>query len=66
LHELQIDDEANAGEISAADDDRVSEKSNDDEDDRRKQEIERKTLANVIDYDEWLEAQTQKEIERQS
>jgi len=42
----------------------VSEKSNDDEDDRVKKEIQDKTLANVVDYDDWLEARTQKEIER--
>ena len=44
----------------APDDSRVSEKSNDDEDDKRteqiRQEITKKTLANVIDYDDWLEA----------
>ena len=46
--------------------DKVSEKSNEDEDEKRKKEIQEKTMANVIDYDEWLEKQTQKEIERLS
>lgn len=46
--------------------DKVSEKSNDDEDEKRKKEIQDATLANVVDYDDWLEARTQKEIERQS
>ena len=36
----------------------VTEKSNEDEDERREKEIERKTMANVLDYDEWLEAKT--------
>ena len=44
----------------------VSERSDDDEDDREKEIIKQQTLANVVDYDEWLEAKTQKEIERQS
>ena len=46
--------------------DKVSEKSGEDEDEKRKKEIQEKTMANVIDYDEWLEKQTQKEIERLS
>lgn len=36
----------------------VSERSDDDEDEKRKKEIEKKTMANVIQYDDWLEAQT--------
>ena len=46
--------------------DRVSEKSYENEDEIRNREIEKKTMANVTNYDDWLEAQTQKEIERQS
>ena len=46
--------------------DRVSEKSCENEDEIRNREIEKKTMANVTNYDDWLEAQTQKEIERQS
>ena len=44
----------------------MSEKSNEDEDEKRQREaeIEQKTMACVMDYDEWLEVQTQKEIER--
>ena len=57
-------------------DDAVSERSNDDEDETRKKDIdddedetrkkdiEQKTMANVTSYDDWLEAKTQKEIER--
>ena len=46
--------------------DRVSERSYENEDEIRNREIEKKTMANVTNYDDWLEAQTQKEIERQS
>ena len=53
-------------EADGDDDNSISEKSNDDEDDQRRQEIEKKTLANVMMYDDFLEAKTQKEIERQS
>ena len=44
--------------------DRVSERSCENEDEIRNREIEKKTMANVTNYDDWLEAQTQKEIER--
>ena len=36
--------------------DRVSERSNENEDEVRNKEIQKKTMANVTDYDDWLEA----------
>ena len=40
------------------DEDGLSERSNEDEDEKRQKEIREKTLARVLDYDEWLDAQT--------